>query len=223
MFEALSRELLKAGVCVRFEARGGSMSPSIRDGEIVHVTPVIVSKLRKGDIVLTKSDSGFRVHRLVIVECEKNVFVTRGDCGLQDDPAVRGEEILGVAEAKEVQVGRRMVRAKLRGIGGRALQCAARAEVLLSKLGKVARITWSQRRVSSKAAREAPPSLVCALGLLLLLIGSTQAAAQVLVDASTSGTALITGTGTGTVNFNHTTTATANRLLLVGVSINLTN
>src|SRR5204862_728193 len=40
---------------------------------------------------------------------------------------------------------------------------------------------------------------------------------------STSGTALITGAGTGTLNFTHTTTAAANRLLLVGVSINLTN
>jgi len=63
-FEALSRELLKGGLSVRFEARGASMSPCIRDGQIVHVTPVIVSKLRKGDIVLTKGHSGFRVHRL---------------------------------------------------------------------------------------------------------------------------------------------------------------
>ena len=84
MFEALSRELLKAGVCVRFEARGGSMSPSIRDGEIVHVTPVIVSKLRKDDIVLTKGHSGFRVHRLTVVDPDKNLFITRGDCGEQE-------------------------------------------------------------------------------------------------------------------------------------------
>ena len=68
MFEALSRELLNGELCVRFEARGTSMSPSIRDREIVHVTPVIVSKLGKGDIVLTKGDSGFPMHRLVIAD-----------------------------------------------------------------------------------------------------------------------------------------------------------
>src|ERR1700674_2441450 len=92
-FEALSRELLNNGLSVRFEARGASMSPCIRDGEIVHVTPVIVSKLRKGDIVLTKGHSGFRVHRLVIADHSKNLFITRGDCGQQDDPPVRGEQI----------------------------------------------------------------------------------------------------------------------------------
>jgi len=47
-FEALSRELLNGGLCVRFEARGASMSPSIRDREIVHVTPVNRGKLGKG-------------------------------------------------------------------------------------------------------------------------------------------------------------------------------
>jgi hypothetical protein len=38
-FEALCRELLKNGLSVRFEARGASMSPCIRDRQIVHVTP----------------------------------------------------------------------------------------------------------------------------------------------------------------------------------------
>ena len=33
-FEALSRELLRSGMSVRFEARGASMSPCIRDGEM---------------------------------------------------------------------------------------------------------------------------------------------------------------------------------------------
>jgi hypothetical protein len=70
-FEALSRELLNKGLTVRFEARGASMSPCIRDGEIVHVTAVIVSKLRKGDIVLTKGHSGFRVHRLVLIDHDR--------------------------------------------------------------------------------------------------------------------------------------------------------
>ena len=54
-FEAISRELLKRGLSVRFQARGASMSPCIRDGEIVYVTGVIVSKLRKGDIVLVEN------------------------------------------------------------------------------------------------------------------------------------------------------------------------
>src|ERR1051326_1403283 len=104
-FEALSRELLESGLSVRFEARGASMSPAIRDREMVYVTPVIVSKLRKDDIVLTKGHSGFRVHRLVVADPDKNLFITRGDCGDQDDPPLRGEQILGVVVAKEVRIG----------------------------------------------------------------------------------------------------------------------
>ena len=122
-FEAISRELLQNGMGVRFEARGASMSPAIRDGEIVYVTPVIVSKLRKDDIVLSKGHSGFRVHRLVVADQDKNLFITRGDCGEQDDPPLRSEQILGVAIAKEVRIGNKLMRARFNSVGGRALRC----------------------------------------------------------------------------------------------------
>src|SRR5271166_3212114 len=128
-FEALSRELLKDGLSVRFEARGASMSPCIRDRQIVHVTPVIVSKLRKGDIVLTKGHSGFRLHRLVRIDHDNDLFITRGDCGQQDDPPARGHQILGVVVAKEVRLGKTIVRTKLKGIGGTLLRVAAPANI----------------------------------------------------------------------------------------------
>src|ERR1700719_3520790 len=122
LFGDLSRELLQQGLCVRFQARGASMSPAIRDGEVVHVTPVIVSKLRKDDIVLTRSKNGFRLHRIVFAEPAKDEFVTRGDCGQENDPMLKGAQILGLAQAKEVHVGRKVVRANFRGIGGWTLR-----------------------------------------------------------------------------------------------------
>src|SRR5580693_9496720 len=115
MFEAFTRELLKAGLCVRFEARGASMSPCIRDWQIVHVTPVIVSKLRKDDIVLTKDDKRFLIHRLVVAEPDKDLFITRGDCGQENDPPVRADQILGLVVAKEFRFGRTIVQTKLTG------------------------------------------------------------------------------------------------------------
>src|SRR3984893_15912546 len=132
-FEALTRDLLARGITVRFEAHGASMSPCIRDHEVVHVTPVIVSKLRKGDIVLTKGHSGFRVHRLVQIETDTNIFITRGDCGQQDDPPVRADQIFGIVLAKEVRLGQKLVPAKLKGIGGKLLQGAAHAQYLAGK------------------------------------------------------------------------------------------
>src|SRR5579872_2652179 len=118
-FEALTRELLKSGKSVRFEARGASMSPRIRDGQMVHVTPVIVSKLRKDDIVLTKGDKRFLIHRLVVANHDENIFITRGDCAQQDDPPVTGEQVLGLVVAKELRFGGTIVQIKLTGPTGK--------------------------------------------------------------------------------------------------------
>jgi len=219
-FEALCRELLNQGLTVRFEARGASMSPLIRDREIVYVTPVIVSKLRKGDIVLTKGHSGFRVHRLVVLDIDKNLFITRGDCGQQDDPPVRSDQILGIVLAKEVRLGEKMVVAKLKGIGGKLLQGAARGQRVAGKLLRATR----GRRPSGDAGKKAN-ALLGTLGLIFVLLAATSSRAQVAVDTnpSTSKSADLIGPGAQTLTFNHTTSATTNRALLVGVSMNITN
>ena len=64
LFEEVIRPLLVQGVSVRFQARGASMSPAIRDGEVVEVIPANVTELRKDDIVLTRTEHGFRLHGL---------------------------------------------------------------------------------------------------------------------------------------------------------------
>ncbi len=208
-FETLARELLNKGLSLRFEAHGASMSPVIRDREVVYVTPVIVSKLRKGAIVLTKGHSGFRVHRLVFVDHHENVFITRGDCGQQDDPPVRADQILGIVLAKEVRLGKKIVRANLETIGGKLLQGAARAQ-----------------RIAQKILRKRSNSLSGVLGLVVLLAAtSSRAQTAVVVDTnpSTSTTTDLIGPGTKNFTFTHTTSTTANRELLVSLSMNIAN
>jgi uncharacterized repeat protein (TIGR01451 family) len=266
LFEAFTRELLASGSAIRFEARGASMSPAIRDGEIVHVRPAVPGDLRKGDLVLIKVEGRICLHRLVVADAKRDVFITRGDCGLQDDPAVSGEGILGVAEAKEVQVGRSVVRAKFKGVRGRIARCAAKGHRVIEKLLGVAgasvrpqplkpeseecayrraealpypepghlessrtesRHAESSHRESSQLKSTATSSFSAIvpiiLGLLLVLGMATAVQAQVAVDATTHTTGDPAGTGTTALSFSHTTTTTANRLLIVGVSINLTN
>src|SRR5882672_1715779 len=214
LFEDLIRDLLQRGLSVRFQARGASMSPAIRDGEIVQVTPVIVSKLRKDDIVLTKSNYGFRVHRLVIADHEKDAFVTRGDCGLENDPVLRGDQILGIAEAKEVRIGRRLVRANFKGSGGQLLRGVARGQRMLlagarffSRAGTsagqkhpdVASTSSSSlqnvphRKFSLTKRRQGAPTVLGVLGLLCVLMAAPQLRAQVAVDATTSGSGNLIG------------------------------
>src|ERR1700721_3391300 len=134
LFEAFTRELLASGSGIRFQARGASMSPAIRDGEIVHVRPVVPGELRRGELVLIRVEGRICLHRLVVADAKRDVFITRGDCGLQDDPAVRGEGILGVAEAKEVRVGRSVVRAKFKGVRGRIARWAAKGHRVMKRL-----------------------------------------------------------------------------------------
>lgn len=154
LFEEVLRELLKQGLSVRFQARGASMSPAIRDGEIVRVAPVIVSELRTDDIVLAKTNYGFRLHRIVLADHARDVFVTRGDCGRENDPQLTGAQILGVARAKEVRVGRKAVRANLQGFGGGLVRSVARAQAVLEKLVGVKNWAWLQRQPSLQCVRE---------------------------------------------------------------------
>ncbi|MGC1645666.1 MAG: S24/S26 family peptidase, partial [Candidatus Sulfotelmatobacter sp.] len=172
LFETITRELLRSGNGIRFQARGASMSPAIRDGEIVHVKCAVPSGLRKGDIVLVKGEMGFRLHRLVLADAERDVFITRGDCGQQDDPAVSAEEIVGVAVVKEVRVGRRMVRAKLNGLGGRVLCGAACGQ-------RVAKGFLDRARGSKSRTRKDSCSFPSLWPLLFMLLAVTYSNAQV--------------------------------------------
>ncbi len=214
LFENLSRELLREGNGIRFQARGASMSPAIRDGEVVHVKPAAPADLRKGDIVLVKSETGFRLHRLVVADAERDVFITRGDCGQQDDPAVGGERVAGIAVAKEVRVGNRIVRAPLRGVTGRLLSGAAGGQRIARKMLGI--LTATTNRVWRNAR-----AYTSALGVLFALLAVSSLRAQVAVDASTFANAAVAGAGAHNITFAHTTTATANRLLLVGVDMNI--
>src|SRR5580698_7095349 len=221
-FESFSMECLKAGLRIRFQARGASMSPAIRDGETVYVKPASEASLRRGDLVLAKSDIGFRLHRLICADVHRDVFVTRGDCGLQDDPTVRRDQILGVAVAKDVRVGTRIVRAKFRGIGGRCLRIAARGQSMLEKLIRVAAPALPLRSAPS-ALRERVRSSLVVLSLLFITLAAPHAVAQVVFDSTSSDSGRLNGTGNPNLTFQHTTTATANRILIVGVSIDITN
>jgi uncharacterized repeat protein (TIGR01451 family) len=222
LFEEFVRELFSAGKGVRFQARGASMSAAIRDGEMVHVRSAELADLRAGDIVLVKGEMGFRLHRLVVADAERDVYITRGDCAEQDDPAVSGEQILGVALDKEVRVGPRNFRARFIGVGGRLLRGAARGQRGVAKVWRAAssRLGMGAGSRAQKASRVA----LGGLGILLVLLAAAYSRAQVAVDATTSSSAEMTGNAVRTLSFGHTTTATGtNLLMLVGVSINITN
>ncbi len=91
----LMAEVLGKGVPFRFEARGESMHPAVRDGDILTVAPLGGRPLRPGDIVafVHPGTGGVRVHRVVALE--DGGFVLKGDNALGADPRVGPAGILG--------------------------------------------------------------------------------------------------------------------------------
>src|SRR6267154_2632390 len=124
LFQAMARDLLRAGTTVCFEATGLSMLPEIQNGDVLYVAPVSARKLRCGEIVLVEvvgdgmgKDGGkLRAHRLVAKDVRGDRFVTRGDASLEPDAPVRAHQILGRVVAKEVKPKE----STMNGIGGRA-------------------------------------------------------------------------------------------------------
>ena len=95
-FDELCAELLCAGVAVRFTARGPSMVPAIRDGEVVTVEPTRPRDVAFGDVVLYASRRGLTAHRVVgTLQGPEPAFRARGDAPGSTEELVRGEQLLG--------------------------------------------------------------------------------------------------------------------------------
>jgi len=62
--------LLNQGQSVRFKANGWSMHPTICDGEMINVEPVLPSQVRHGDIILYRSPRGITAHRVIHIQEE---------------------------------------------------------------------------------------------------------------------------------------------------------
>ncbi|MDA2923324.1 hypothetical protein MYX65_01495 [Acidobacteria bacterium AH-259-L09] len=89
----LTAELLSRGTSVRFRPSGRSMYPSIREGEVITVEPVEPSDVKRGDIILYRSERGVIAHRIVQVSCSQAEADTYAEpqalvCGpVQPDPS----------------------------------------------------------------------------------------------------------------------------------------
>ena len=91
----LLRAVLQKGVPVRFQARGFSMAPFIKNKDLVTVSPFQGDRAGLGDILafVHPETQGLCVHR--IVRKKGDLYVTRGDNRSENDERVPQESILG--------------------------------------------------------------------------------------------------------------------------------
>jgi signal peptidase I len=120
------RAVLQKGAAVRFQAKGLSMSPFIKNEDVVTLAPLKDTYPSLGDVVafvLQKTDK-LCVHR--VVGREGDFYRTKGDNSSEADESVPRENILGFVSrvernGKEVFVGLGPERYLIALLGGRGL------------------------------------------------------------------------------------------------------
>jgi len=83
---------------VRFRARGASMQPLVRDGDVVLVRPVAARAVRVGDVVLFKSSpEHVVVHRVIRRSGDQNgyAFQVKGDSLSRPDAVIAEAQVFG--------------------------------------------------------------------------------------------------------------------------------
>jgi hypothetical protein len=88
-------DLLARGGSLRFKAKGYSMSPFIRDGDVITVAPISPAKLCWGDIAAFRrcGTDHLTIHRVVGVQDDS--FLMKGDNAPHIDGLIPASEVLG--------------------------------------------------------------------------------------------------------------------------------
>lgn len=95
-FADLCERLLASGTSVKFEARGGSMRPLLREGDVLTVDPARAAELHVGHIVLYRDAAGRAVvHRLVGRDRKSGMLLVRGDAQFTRPDLLDPAEVLG--------------------------------------------------------------------------------------------------------------------------------
>ena len=122
----LLRAVLGKGAPARFRAKGFSMSPFIKNEDVVTISPLQHKRPGLGDIIafVHPETEGLCIHR--IVRKKDGIYVTKGDNISETDECVPRENILGFVtrverDGKEVFLGLGPERFLIGFLGGRGL------------------------------------------------------------------------------------------------------
>ena len=126
LFSELLEETLNCGHSIRFRAPGDSMYPTIRNGDVITVTPIETASITIGDIILYRHKSGVTAHRVIRITKRdahhsqhsalrpqtsdlrpQSYFIFRGDAAVVFDDPVSADQILGKVTLVE-RSGRRI-------------------------------------------------------------------------------------------------------------------
>ena len=122
------RDVLGRGLPVRFQAKGFSMSPFIRNGDVVTLSPFNGALPRFGDVVGFAAQEPGRLTLHRVTGKKGGFYVVRGDSCTEPDGLIPASRIVGVVEKVE-RCGKRVSG----GIGREryVIACLSRLEIFL--------------------------------------------------------------------------------------------
>ena len=97
-FESLSSQILGSGRRLRFQARGSSMYPFVKDGDVLLIEPVDPSQTQIGDAAFYRDEQGRIVVHRVVGTREKDgerTLTIRGDAVRGGASQVLASQVLG--------------------------------------------------------------------------------------------------------------------------------
>jgi hypothetical protein len=96
----LVKEVLGKGVECRFQVGGYSMSPFIKDGDMITISPVL-SLPRLGDVIafIHPKTEKLLIHR--VVWKNRDAYLLKGESALEPDGLIKKENILGLVTKVE--------------------------------------------------------------------------------------------------------------------------
>ena len=97
--EALAFEMLSEGYSVQIPMTGSSMSPFVRDSDLVTLTPLDRDPVRGEIVAFRRPDSRMIVHRVVAIDSGK--LLLRGDAARVADGWIDAHGVIGRVSAVE--------------------------------------------------------------------------------------------------------------------------
>jgi signal peptidase I len=93
LIASVAAEVIRRGKNVRLLVRGTCMIPTLASGDRVVMAPTTPENIRVGDVVLV-NDRRF-IHRVVRIDRDAGLIVTKADNFREEDPPVRIEAVIG--------------------------------------------------------------------------------------------------------------------------------
>ena len=102
----LSKDIFRKGKSIRFQAKGWSMRPFIRDGDFIVVSPIKNSSIKAGDVVFhLTTENKVIVHRVIKKHKKdkdnRTTMFIKGDATFSSPEKVEMQDVLGKVVAVE--------------------------------------------------------------------------------------------------------------------------